>query len=228
VLCPSLASFRFSAEGTIDLGITDPIDDEEPIRPSAGIEGGYDGGEEMDVFAGVDFGGGGDDDEGGGAVDFFDDGPGDEGGVESGQVEDFDPRRPQGERDLVVSMDDKGDQSFDFFDASSTKNWAGPDHWKMRRPMNLRKGSSQLLPLSVDTDTNGDRRECDHGETAQGESRLLYRLQSPPSHLPEGAICCGPCDLDQRPSQVHRRSDRQESSKQSASGGEGGYACTPG
>ncbi|KAJ7695086.1 condensin complex subunit 2/barren [Mycena rosella] len=47
----------------------------------------------------------------------------------------FDPRRPPNE--LVMAMTDAdGDGGMmDYFDKSLTKNWAGPEHWKMRKPI---------------------------------------------------------------------------------------------
>ncbi|KAF7309641.1 Condensin complex subunit 2 [Mycena indigotica] len=45
----------------------------------------------------------------------------------------FDPRRPT--NDLVMAMTD-GDHEggmMDYFDKNFSKNWAGPEHWKMRR-----------------------------------------------------------------------------------------------
>ncbi|GAA6013906.1 hypothetical protein JCM11491_000466 [Sporobolomyces phaffii] len=65
------------------------------------------------------------------------------GGAGYGAVESFDPRRAgTGERDLVMAMDGTGAAIggeedtrglFDYFDGKMGKNWAGPEHWKMRR-----------------------------------------------------------------------------------------------
>lgn len=111
--------------------------------------GGFD-----DPYLNQDFGGGGDDGDGA-EVDFFADqfsgeaaafglagapapiasgsGSGGGGGTGFGAVEPFDPRRMADERDLVMSMDGEGDGMFAYFDAKLGKNWAGPEHWKMRR-----------------------------------------------------------------------------------------------
>ncbi|GAA5886436.1 hypothetical protein JCM5296_001906 [Sporobolomyces johnsonii] len=163
-LCPSLSAFRFSADSNLDLdllnlSLNDEDDDGHPAR-SAQMNGHLadeddDFGGFQDHFAGQDFGGGGggegDAGIGGealpeGDVDFFADqftsedvgagaGMGGAGGPAFGAVEDFDPRRMPGERDLVMSMgeDGGGDHLFDYFDAKLMKNWAGPEHWKMRR-----------------------------------------------------------------------------------------------
>lgn len=102
---------------------------------------------------------------GGGEVDFFADqfsssvvppnGAAGPGGIGFGAVESFDPRRAgTGERDLVMSMDGNGRANggggeedaeglFDYFDGKMKKNWAGPEHWKMRR--NVKKGEFQAL-----------------------------------------------------------------------------------
>lgn len=52
-----------------------------------------------------------------------------------GGVEPFDPRRAPNERDLVMAMnvDDNQEEMLDYFDATFMKNWAGPEHWKLRR-----------------------------------------------------------------------------------------------
>ncbi|CCM07077.1 uncharacterized protein FIBRA_09401 [Fibroporia radiculosa] len=49
----------------------------------------------------------------------------------------FDPRRVPNERDLVLAMTD-GDEAggglmMDYFDQAFLKNWAGPEHWKLRK-----------------------------------------------------------------------------------------------
>lgn len=96
----------------------------------------------------------------GGEVDFFADqfsggasgpvaapGAGGGGGIGYGAVESFDPRRAgTGERDLVMAMEGSGGAAaeedarglFEYFDGKMGKNWAGPEHWKMRR--NAKKG----------------------------------------------------------------------------------------
>ncbi|KAJ6504878.1 condensin complex subunit 2/barren [Mycena vitilis] len=44
----------------------------------------------------------------------------------------FDPRRPPNE--LVMAMTDDNDGGMmDYFDKNFSKNWAGPEHWKMRK-----------------------------------------------------------------------------------------------
>ncbi|KAI0726709.1 condensin complex subunit 2/barren [Fomitopsis betulina] len=47
----------------------------------------------------------------------------------------FDPRRPPDERDLVMAMTggEDGGLMMDYFDQNFLKNWAGPEHWKLRR-----------------------------------------------------------------------------------------------
>ncbi|GAA6051612.1 hypothetical protein JCM3770_003496, partial [Rhodotorula araucariae] len=153
-LCPSLSAFRFSADAQLDLGLLNLGDDSDdeggaPLPPFAGAGGGEDdfGGfdDHQDVggggFDGPAAGGDGELDDAG-EVDFFADqftpagaalGPG-AGGAGFGAVEAFDPRRGADERDLVMAMGDGGeDGMFEHFDAKLGRNWAGPEHWKMRR-----------------------------------------------------------------------------------------------
>ncbi|GAA5982564.1 hypothetical protein JCM10908_006700 [Rhodotorula pacifica] len=132
-------------------------DEPSIAHPFVGDDGNDMGGFD-DQYMNQDFGGGGDDDDGpdGAEVDFFADqfsgqaaayglagagpiasGSGSGGGGGSGTgfgaVEPFDPRRMADERDLVMSMEGDGHGMFEYFDAKLGKNWAGPEHWKMRR-----------------------------------------------------------------------------------------------
>ncbi|KAL0570802.1 hypothetical protein V5O48_011153 [Marasmius crinis-equi] len=48
----------------------------------------------------------------------------------------FDPRQAPNRNDLVLAMGDDNDGSMmDYFDKAFMKNWAGPEHWKVRRPI---------------------------------------------------------------------------------------------
>lgn len=118
--------------------------------------------DENEPFNDIDFGG----DDGGGAGDDFFTGdravgdnlaPGgpagfapfgvddsaDVGHAVVGGMEPFDPRRAPNERDLVMAMNVNegldGDDMLDYFDASFMKNWAGPEHWKLRRTIKKRE-----------------------------------------------------------------------------------------
>lgn len=174
-LCPSLSSFRFSPDANLDLGILNPVDDDDDHSTVNG-GGGDDFLEGFGTFdknagAGNDdfFGGGGGDgfgdDEGGddfggdgGGEDFFaveraeaeisfananaSGGGGVGGGGEPGEY------RVGGGGELVASLDGVGGEGmFDVFDqVANGKNWAGPEHWKMRR-VAVRKGAYCSLRL---------------------------------------------------------------------------------
>ncbi|GAA5843606.1 hypothetical protein JCM3766R1_002427 [Sporobolomyces carnicolor] len=119
----------------------------------------------------------------GGEVDFFADqfsggasgpvaapGAGGGGGIGYGAVESFDPRRAgTGERDLVMAMEGSGGAAaeedarglFEYFDGKMGKNWAGPEHWKMRRnakkvdevgdaPTAAKKPRKEKVPFALD------------------------------------------------------------------------------
>ncbi|THH28569.1 hypothetical protein EUX98_g5607 [Antrodiella citrinella] len=48
----------------------------------------------------------------------------------------FDPRRGPNERDLILAMtdaDQEGGMMMDYFQQTFVKNWAGPEHWKLRK-----------------------------------------------------------------------------------------------
>ena len=68
----------------------------------------------------------------------------------SGPFVPFDPRKAPTERDLIVAMTDADGQSglLGYFDQNVMKNWAGPEHWKLRRV--IRKGNAQFLYCEPD------------------------------------------------------------------------------
>ncbi len=162
--------------------------------------GGFD-----DPYLNQDFGGGGGDDDEGAEVDFFADqfsgeaaafglqgatapiasgsgAGGGGGGSGFGAVEPFDPRRMADERDIVMSMDGEGDGMFAYFDAKLGKNWAGPEHWKMRRGVAAaKKGgrSSGVHERHLISDS------FDPAQTTRLSPRRSGRKKSPsPSTLP--------------------------------------------
>lgn len=52
-----------------------------------------------------------------------------------GAVQRFDPRMAPDDREVVIGLggEDGDKQVFSYFDTNMSKNWAGPEHWKMRR-----------------------------------------------------------------------------------------------
>ncbi len=109
---------------------------------------------EQDFFAGagvgvgddVDGGFGGFDDFGGGAADDFDMG----GAGSATAARNVVPNRNGPDifmalgqlRSAGEGADEAGDGMFDYFDQRMMKNWAGPEHWKMRRAVPIASGSS--------------------------------------------------------------------------------------
>ncbi|KAI5116872.1 hypothetical protein M0805_005838 [Coniferiporia weirii] len=53
----------------------------------------------------------------------------------TGGFEPFEPGRAPNERDLILAMTEPGanGSSLDYFDQTFLKNWAGPEHWKLRK-----------------------------------------------------------------------------------------------
>lgn len=158
-------------------------------------------GDDNDALAFDDGGGGGDDGMGfgdGGADDMDIDGDdegvfGGSGGPMAGArgptvLAPFDPSRQHAGGDgLVMAMvGDKegGSMMLDYFD-QGFKNWAGPEHWKLRRVTKKREcGDKQkascILTVRIvwlvssghdDSSTFGQR-----GQTTQGKSRVFHRL----------------------------------------------------
>lgn len=58
-----------------------------------------------------------------------------------GGFEPFDPRHAPNERDLILAMTEPGanGSSLDYFDQTFLKNWAGPEHWKLRKVIRRRE-----------------------------------------------------------------------------------------
>ncbi|KAG9127436.1 hypothetical protein FRC07_013881 [Ceratobasidium sp. 392] len=158
-IMPSLSDFKFSSdEKFLDLTfanntLPNRTTPDEPREFANGdvemagagegpVEDFFTGGEAVpdfeDGFPGGGGGGGGFDDDG-----FDDDGAG--GGMDgftannatgpnhTGPLEPFDPRRGRNERTLFMTMSEEQTEMLDYFDSTVMKNWAGPQHWKVRR-----------------------------------------------------------------------------------------------
>ncbi|KAI0272463.1 condensin complex subunit 2/barren [Gloeopeniophorella convolvens] len=56
-------------------------------------------------------------------------------GGDGGRLVPFDPHRAPNERALIMAMTDADGEGgmLDYFDQSVLKNWAGPEHWKLRK-----------------------------------------------------------------------------------------------
>jgi condensin complex subunit 2 len=104
-----------------------------------------------DQAIGDDFGG---DDPGAGVYDDENDSPDPQAdprttGADGGHLMPFDPRKAPNERALIMAMTDaEGDGGMlDYFDQSLLKNWAGPEHWKLRKT--VRRRSCVFLRISA-------------------------------------------------------------------------------
>jgi condensin complex subunit 2 len=74
-------------------------------------------------------------------------------GTEGGRHVAFDPHRAPNERALIMAMTDADaeDGMLDYFDQSVLKNWAGPQHWKLRKTVRRRSCSLHIFNISSDT-----------------------------------------------------------------------------
>lgn len=166
VIAPSLESFSFSKEA-FELNASnfpavtyaDEADDDYPdddhttmpmtadFNPDTG-----DTGDVQDFFVGDQAVG----DDYGATYEFGQDDPQglDESGNPSGggnvqqhrrtdAFEPFDPKQVPNERDLILAMTEAGanGSSLDYFDQTFLKNWAGPEHWKLRKVIRRRQYS---------------------------------------------------------------------------------------
>ncbi|KAG9104291.1 hypothetical protein FRC06_003799 [Ceratobasidium sp. 370] len=155
-IMPTLSDFKFSSDDKfLDLTFAsnalpsrntpdEPMDVNGDMNMAAVGEGPvedfFTGGEAVADFDGGFSGGGG-----GGFDDDVDDDDGAGGGMDdftannatgpnhTGPLEPFDPRRGRNERTLIMSMSEDATEMLDYFDSTVMKNWAGPQHWKVRR-----------------------------------------------------------------------------------------------
>ena len=122
-----------------------------------------------------DFGGdddfGGDGENGSVGADADNQVDGGMGGQGRGTFVPFDPARGPNERDLVMAMmDPEADGgTMDYFDKNVLKNWAGPEHWKLRKVIRKRGCSvTAFVMTSIENAffffifSNGRSDQCHH------------------------------------------------------------------
>jgi condensin complex subunit 2 len=130
------AAFQDPPEVIVDsMDIVNDADTGENVAPAEDAQDFFAG---DDVGAGDDYEGFGGDAgyaHGGGEAEEMDEGTGNA----TAGFAPIDPRRAPDQRDLVMAMTEEGGASMmDYFDASITKNWAGPEHWKLRKVIRKR------------------------------------------------------------------------------------------
>lgn len=138
-ICPSLQGYNFFSETDLNMP---SLDHDEPGNildgnvnlpndnmdlPDFGVQDGFD-----DDFA-VDFF----DYDDGGPMDSPDD-PlmGEDDRLMGGENDSAGNEPALHEEDFLGAlMNDDGNELFSYFDSTFAKNWAGPEHWKLRRPV---------------------------------------------------------------------------------------------
>lgn len=110
--------------------------------------------------------------------DQFHAGPGGEQGEGTGNANGpygpFDPRRMRTESDRIIAMTEGDGQGgmIELFDQTFLKNWAGPEHWKLRRVVKRRmylQGMCQIFSSRLTGISLGSRAEC--GRLCKDEER---------------------------------------------------------
>lgn len=190
----TLASFKFSSDPnampdfTTLLGLKDTFDDSATPAPE-GLsiiqedEEDFFGGEDYDTGAPMpggfdDMSNPADDQDGGFA------GPSSAayGGVGSagpGEHMPFDGRRQGGELVMALMGDGDGDGMFDYFDKGFAQNWAGAEHWKLRKV--TRKGKLNVPDIQADNQIQLHRLLPKYPKPPKHPSRSIFQ---PLPHLP--------------------------------------------
>lgn len=156
------------------LGLKDTFDDDASAPPlGEGLSMVQE--EETDFFGGEDFDSGApmpsgfdegaiDDDGEGGAFassSAMGQGSGGVGTAGPGEHMPFDGRRNAGDLVMALAGGDDGEGMFDYFDKGFSKNWAGAEHWKLRKV--TRKGKySRGLSSQPTLEDQGCCADVDH------------------------------------------------------------------
>lgn len=102
-----------------------------------------------------------------------------------GAVQHFDPRMAPDQREVVIGMNGELEgggnrQVFSYFDAALSKNWAGPEHWKMRRTIR-RHQKDQEEEQTAEANANKPKRAAKDpfvinfsAETEAPESKKIF------------------------------------------------------
>jgi len=123
----------------------DPAPVQDFFSSDQADQGGYNG--DADYGGDDDFGGDGENGSMGADADHnIDDGVP---GPGRGTFVPFDPTRGPNERDLIMAMmdPDADGGAMDYFDKNVLKNWAGPEHWKLRKVIRKRERRVQSVSL---------------------------------------------------------------------------------
>ncbi|EKM50431.1 uncharacterized protein PHACADRAFT_200373 [Phanerochaete carnosa HHB-10118-sp] len=93
----------------------------------------------------------------------------------------FDPRRAPNERDLVMAMTDneEGGMMYDYFDKGALKNWAGPEHWKLRKVVR-RPDAAEAAPKKQREKKEALKINFTE-ESAENVKEIAKKLFAPPS-----------------------------------------------
>ncbi|CAG8516652.1 3288_t:CDS:10 [Diversispora eburnea] len=165
-ICPSLRSFEFSGENNGDLGYlihksTEDDEDEENNQPGSSddflFNGIDDNPDYPDFFANDEF--------------LEEDDEADENGIREifnaeNVIESRNNQPIENENEFVTAMANHQNDMFSYFDSAFLRNWAGPEHWKLKRVVKedvdestifISGGSTLILPKLAEYVPHGYR-----------------------------------------------------------------------
>ena len=187
-ICPSLQGYNFFSETDLNMPSLDHDDADNILDdnvnlpndnmniPDFGIQDGFD-----DDFA-VDFF---DYDDGGPADSPDDPLIGEDDGIMGGENDSAGNEPGLHEEDFLGAlMNDDGNELFSYFDSTFAKNWAGPEHWKLRRPVSkgtcvkiyLEISIIDFSSLLVQSKPNTETDSHDDGETSRKKGRQAFQI----------------------------------------------------
>ncbi|KAI9498442.1 condensin complex subunit 2/barren [Zychaea mexicana] len=176
-ICPTLQGYNFFSE--TDFTMPDLEDTADQIENPVDLAPPTTAGETGDDYANDDYDGMDDYDFGddGPMLDGIDDVPfgdghGDaDGDAAGGQDEGSiggDNENPLQETDFMSAMTGgNGSDMFSYFDTAFNKNWAGPEHWKLRRPVSK---------VAKEKDTTANQEEGAEGEKSRKKQKQAFQI----------------------------------------------------
>lgn len=103
-----------------------------------------------------------------------------QGDTESAQPDELEPTSPTyPENDFLSAFMHRGDQDMlNYFDSTLVKNWAGPEHWKLRRPVEKRPATTATTTATA-TSAGSAEQQSDRSSRRSSTKRQTVEFLLP-------------------------------------------------